>query len=131
MATAACAFCGTDQATSAMDMTGHGWRCVTCTARSELNKARSGGGAEMAEHLTPGELRAIVSAGGNEAWGGAGLALAGLVLTVVSFSSGGQIIVVFTGMIFGGFAMLGHGLHRRKKATEALRTFPTATAIER
>ena len=125
---AACAFCGVEQATSAMDMTGHGWRCVQCTARAELTKARTGG-SDMAEHLTPGELRAIVTAGGNEAWGGAGLALAGVVLTLASFSTGGQIVVVFTGMLFGGFAMLGHGLHRRKKAQQALRNFPTATAV--
>jgi hypothetical protein len=128
MATVACAFCGTQQAASTMDMTGHGWRCVSCAARSELSKAR--GGSDMAEHLTPNELRGIVQAGGNEAWAGAGLGLAGVALTALSFSSGGQIVVVFTGMMFGGFAMLGHGLHRRKKAAEALRHFPSARAID-
>jgi len=127
MSTAACAFCGVAQATTAMDMTGHGWRCVQCAARSELSKAK--GGSDLAEHLTPAELRGIVAAGGNEAWAGAGLALAGVALTVLSASAGGHIVVVFTGMMLGGFGMLGHGLHRRKKAAEALRHFPAAKAM--
>jgi hypothetical protein len=112
-----------------MDMTGQGWRCVQCGVRSEMAKAE--GGSDMADHLTPGELQGVVNAGTTEAWGGAGLALGGVALSVLSAAAGGAILVVFTGMIAGGLGMLGHGLHRRSKAAQALRHFPAAKANPR
>ncbi len=128
MTTAACAICGSQFPTSAMDMTGHGWRCVQCAAKSELVKAQ--GGSEMAEHLSPQELEGIVASGKSEAVVGAGLGLLGLVLSIATIASGAQIIIVFTGMMVAGFSAFGHGLYRSREARRALQHYPRARVVD-
>jgi len=122
-----CAICGKQFPAHTMDMTGHGLRCVECAAKSELAKFH--GGSEMAEHLNPDELEAVVRSGGNEAVVGAVLGVSGIFLTVLSFAAGGAIVVVCSGMMIGGFSALGHGLFRRKQAKAALRHYPTARVV--
>ena len=129
MESTVCAFCGTSAPAASMDMTGHGWRCVSCTARSELDKARTGGGNEMAEHLTPQELQGIVRAGRTEGFSGLGLSVLGVVLTIASFATGGSVVVLFSGLTFGGLAMAGHGFHRSRKAAAALAQMPSARVV--
>jgi len=124
--TAACAFCGATVPTSAMDLTGHGWRCATCQLESQIAEAR-GTSNPMTEHLTRGEIEDIVIAGGREALGGAGLVLAGGLGTLVL--SGGSVIVVLTGVIATGLGMIAHGLYRRKLAKHALRDAPVARVV--
>lgn len=129
-ATAPCAFCGTTAPTAAMDMTGNGWRCATCALKSEIATAR-GRPAGMGEHLTQSELRGVVAAGTNEAWVGALVGIGGLAGTLLTFASGSQILVVFSGAIVGGFSALGHGLYRRKHALAALQDAPSARVVKR
>jgi hypothetical protein len=129
-AMATCAFCGEQAPASAMDLTGHGLRCVQCAARSEL-AAADGHTAGMAEHLTREELEDVVSGGTTEAVLGAMLAVGGALATVVSIAAGVQIIVVFTGAMAVGLGMLGHGLYRRKHAAAAIRNAPDARVVTR
>ena len=110
-------------------MTGHGMRCTHCAARAELAAYKSGGGNDMAQHLTRGELEAVVRSGTNEAWGGVAFAVGGALLTLISVSAGGRIVMVFTGMALSGFGMLGHGLYRRKQALSAIRQMPDARVV--
>ena len=84
---------------------------------------------DMVEHLTRPEIAAVVVAGGREALGGAGLAIGGLALTAVSLSSGGQIVLVFSGMFVAGLGMIFHGLHRRTQAKIALARMPDARVV--
>lgn len=128
MATATCAFCGAQAPTSTMDMTGHGMRCTQCAAKAELDAYR-GGRNDMAQHLTRGELEGVVRAGANEAWGGVALGLGGALLSVISLSAGGTIVIVFTGMMTAGFGMIGHGLYRRKQALAAISQMPDARVV--
>lgn len=111
-----------------MDLTGHGLRCMQCAAKSELD-AFKGDRNDMAEHLTRPEIAAVVVAGGREALGGVGLAVGGLALTAAIASSGGQIIIVFSGMFVAGVGMMFHGLHRRKLAKVALARMPDARVV--
>jgi hypothetical protein len=120
MDTAACAFCGTSTATSAMDMTGHGWRCSKCALTSELDAYRNGP-AGMADHLTRGELETVVQNGGREALLGVAIAIGGLILTLASLSAGGRVVMVFGGAMAAGFGMAGHGLHRRREAARIVK----------
>ena len=128
--TASCAFCGAEQPTAAMDMTGNGWRCAQCALRSEIATAQ-GKSRGMGEHLTRPELEGVVAQGGNEAVIGAMMAFGGVAGTLLTAISGSQIVIVFTGLMFGGFAMVGHGLHRRKQARLALQDQPDARVIQR
>ena len=128
MTTAACAFCGATVATAAMDMTGHGWRCATCQLKSQIAEA-SGNANPMTEHLTRKEIEDVVRAGGREALLGVAVAIGGCGATWASVTSGGTIVVVFTGIIFAGLGMVGHGLHRRAAAKKALRDSPTARVV--
>ena len=111
-----------------MDLTGHGLRCLQCAAKSELD-AFKGDRNDMADHLTRPEIEAVIVAGGREAFGGAGLAIGGLALTAVSLSSGGQIVIVFSGMFVAGLSMIFHGLHRRTQAKVALARLPEARVV--
>jgi hypothetical protein len=129
-ATANCAFCATETPTAAMDMTGNGWRCANCALASEIATAR-GRPTGMSEHLTQSELKGVAEAGTSEAWLGGLLGIGGLAGTLLTFASGSQIVIVFTGAILGGFSMLGHGLYRRKHALAALRDAPGARVINR
>jgi hypothetical protein len=112
-----------------MDLTGHGLRCMQCAAKSEFD-AFKGDRNDMAEHLTRPEIAAVVVAGGREALGGAGLAIGGLALTTASLSSGGQIVIVFSGMFIAGLGMIFHGLHRRRQAKIALARMPDARVVK-
>jgi hypothetical protein len=125
---ATCALCGAQQVKTTMDLTGHGLRCLQCSAKSEYD-AFKGARNDMAEHLTVREIEAVVVAGGREALGGAGLAIGGVVLTSVMLSSGGQVVIVFSGMFVAGIGMIFHGLHRRKQAKIALARMPDARVV--
>ncbi|HWO20013.1 MAG TPA: hypothetical protein VNO30_14605 [Kofleriaceae bacterium] len=129
-ATATCAFCGAEAPQSKMDMTGNGWRCAACAVRSDLAVVQ-GRPTGMAEHLTPGELEAVVKQGGQEALLGGLLAVGGLAGTVLGFAVGGRIVIVFSGAMIAGLSMLGHGLYRRKQARAALAHLPGARVITR
>lgn len=129
-ATAPCAFCGSALPTSKMDMTGNGWRCAACAVRSDLAVVQ-GRPTGMAEHLTPGELAIVVAQGGKEAGLGGLLAAGGIAGTLLSLASGAQAVVVFSGAMLAGFAMVSHGLYRRKQAQAALRHLPGARVITR
>ena len=128
--TATCAFCGTEGPTSKMDMTGNGWRCAACAVRSDLAIVQ-GRPTGMAEHLTPGELQAVISQGAKEAALGVLLALGGFAGTVLSIASGAHVVIVFSGALVTGLARLGHGLYRRKQARAALRHLPGARVVTR
>jgi len=111
-------------------MTGHGWRCPRCTVQSEVAIAQ-GGGRGMGEHLTPAELRDVVTAGTREALVGTALAIGGLLGTWLTLSVGGRITVLCGAAFIGGIGTAGHGLHRRRQALAALRQVPTAQVVKR
>jgi hypothetical protein len=123
-----CALCGAQAVKSTMDLTGHGLRCMQCSAKSEYD-AFKGARNDMAEHLTRPEIEGVVVAGGREALGGAGIAIGGVALTAAMLSSGGQIVIVFSGMFVAGVGMIFHGLHRRKQAKIALARMPDARVV--
>ncbi|MEO8699073.1 MAG: hypothetical protein ABI867_03485 [Kofleriaceae bacterium] len=128
MSTAPCAFCDAVNPISSMEMTGHGFRCVQCTARAALASVDNPR-HEMAEHLTRPELEGVVAAGLKEAVLGALLGIGALAGTAASFAFSARLVVICSGAALTGFAMLGHGLYRRRTALAAIRSAPDARVI--
>jgi hypothetical protein len=117
-----CRFCGALAPATTMDMTGHGWRCTTCTARAAFETFNRGGDNDMGQHLNRRELEKVSRDGGNELFLGVVLAvLSGLFIGVV-LAAGSVRGLSVTGIVFvGALAMASHGAHRRGKARRALK----------
>jgi hypothetical protein len=73
----------------------------------------------------------VVASGGREAALGALLAIGATAGTIFSFAISARLVIICSGGALAGFAMLGHGLYRRRTALAAIRQAPDARVILR
>ncbi len=128
---AACAFCSQQTATATMEMTGLGWRCITCAARAEIAVVRGEDDGRLAEHLNRDELEGVSRSATIEAAAGGAITSAAAIAAAFGGATGAFLLWVFGSGVISGVGMLAHGLHRRRQARAAIDRAPDARVISK